>query len=78
MVISVVYERISSKYGRQRGTRYTDIEVGHAAQNVHLQAIALVLDSVPVGAFNDEEVSKVLGLPRNEEPLYIIPVGYRK
>lgn len=78
VVISAVYERISSRYGRERGSRYTDIEVGHAAQNVHLQAVALGLDSVPVGALDDDEVSKVLGLPKNERPIYIIPVGYRK
>jgi nitroreductase len=61
-----------------RGNRYVDIEVGHAAQNVHLQAVALGLGSVPVGAYSDEEVSRILELPREEIPLYIIPVGYTK
>ncbi len=77
IVICADYSRITSRYG-DRGIRYTDIEVGHAAQNIHLQAVALGLDSVPVGAFNDKDVSKILSLPENETPLYIIPVGYKK
>jgi SagB-type dehydrogenase family enzyme len=77
IVICAVYERVTSRYGN-RGIRYTDIEVGHAAQNVHLQAVALGLDSVPIGAFNDNAVSKLLQLPDNEIPLYIIPVGYKQ
>jgi len=54
------------------------IEVGHFAQNIHLEAVALGLASVPVGAFKDEEVKKMLSLPPSEEPLYIIPVGYAR
>ena len=77
IVICAVYQRVTKRYG-DRGVRYTDIEVGHAAENVHLEAEALGLSSVPVGAFNDAEVSKVLELPADEKPLYIIPIGYAK
>ncbi|MBN1353519.1 MAG: SagB/ThcOx family dehydrogenase [Candidatus Omnitrophica bacterium] len=77
IVICAVYKRVMSRYG-ERGIRYTDIEVGHSAENVHLEAVALGLSSVPVGAFDDKEVSGVLGLPEEETPVYIIPVGYRK
>lgn len=77
IVICAVYERVTSRYGK-RGVRYTDIEVGHAAENVHLQAVALGLDSVPIGAFSDGEVSSILGLSKDETPIYIIPVGYRR
>lgn len=75
IIICAVYERITHKYG-ERGIRYAHIEAGHIAQNIHLQAVALNLGSVSVGAFNDREVQKVLSLPQNHEPLYIIPVGY--
>ena len=75
IVICAVYSRVTGKYG-QRGVRYTHIEVGHAAQNIHLQATALGLGSVPIGAFNDDKVKSVLALPSEQEPLYIIPVGY--
>ncbi len=54
------------------------IEVGHVAENIHLQAVALGLGSVPVGAFVDDEVKRVLSLPKEEVPLYIIPVGHEK
>jgi len=74
IVICAVYSRVTGKYG-QRGIRYTHIEAGHVAQNIHLQAVVLGLASVPVGAFNDEGVKKVLNLPKDHEPLYIIPVG---
>jgi len=77
IVICAVYERVTSKYGK-RGIRYTDIEVGHAAQNIHLQAVALGLGSVPIGAFDDDSVTRVLSLPKDRVPLYIIPVGYKR
>ena len=75
IVICAVYERVTSRYGK-RGIRYTDIEVGHAAENVHLEAVALGLSSCPVGAFDDKAVSEVLNLRGREKPVYIIPVGY--
>ena len=31
-----------------------------------------------VGAFKDESVSELLKFKKEESPLYIIPVGYRK
>lgn len=75
IVICAVYERVTSKYG-QRGVRYVHIEAGHAAQNIHLQAVALGLGSVAIGAFNDDAAKKCLSLPAACEPLYIIPIGY--
>jgi SagB-type dehydrogenase family enzyme len=77
LVICAVYSRVTAKYG-QRGIRYVHIEAGHVAQNIHLQAVALGLGSVPIGAFSDEQVKKALSLPKEHEPLYIIPVGYSK
>ena len=43
---------------------------------MHLQAVALGLGSVPVGAFEAQRVKALLKLPNEEVPLYIIPVGY--
>jgi len=76
IVICAVYERVKSRYG-ERGARYTDIEVGHAAQNVHLEAVSLGLVSCPVGAFDDNKVSEVLSIPEGQIPVYIIPVGHK-
>jgi SagB-type dehydrogenase family enzyme len=74
IVFAAVYQRTTVKYG-ERGIRYVHMEAGHAAQNLCLQATALGLGAVTVGAFYDKEVSQLLNLPAEEEPLYIIPVG---
>jgi SagB-type dehydrogenase family enzyme len=74
IVLTGIYERTTQRYG-DRGIRYVHIEAGHIAQNVFLQAVALGLGSVPIGAFNDNKVQKSLDIPKNEIPLYILPVG---
>lgn len=76
IVITAVYQRTAWRYG-ERAYRYINNEVGHCAQNIHLEAVALGLGSVPVGAFDDEKIKKLLKL-KEEEPLYIIPIGVPK
>lgn len=76
-VITAEYRRITERYG-ERGIRYALIEAGHVGQNLFLQAEALGLGAGIVGAFADAEVVKVMGLPREHEPLLIMPVGYKK
>ena len=74
IVICAIYERTSWRYGK-RAERYVHMEAGHVGENIHLQALALGLATVMVGAFHDEEVSRVIALSKEVEPLYIIPVG---
>ncbi len=74
LVICAEYERTLMRYG-SRGERYVHIEVGHAGQNIYLQATALGLATVAIGAFNDEQVREVLKLDKQYKPLYIMPVG---
>jgi len=74
IVICAVYRRTCDTYGK-RGERYIHMEVGHVGENIHLQVVALGLASVEVGAFRDDEVSKVLCLDETVKPLYIMPVG---
>ncbi len=73
-VVTAVYERTEAKYG-QRAERYVWLEAGHAAQNLLLQAVALDLGAVPIGAFYDDQVRAALSLPAEHEPLYLISVG---
>ncbi|MFV9673510.1 MAG: SagB/ThcOx family dehydrogenase, partial [Acidimicrobiia bacterium] len=73
-VVAAVFSRTEAKYG-DRAVRYVHIEAGHVAQNVLLQATALGLGAVPVGAFDDTAVSEIIGLPTDHEPLYLLPVG---
>jgi SagB-type dehydrogenase family enzyme len=77
IIVTAVYERTTRIYGR-RGVRYVDMEAGHVGQNVYLIATAMGLGAVVVGAFDDEQVSNVLKLPKDQVPLYVIPVGYPK
>ncbi|MGR8941661.1 MAG: SagB/ThcOx family dehydrogenase [Gammaproteobacteria bacterium] len=74
-VFAAVYERIAVKYG-ERANLYVPIEAGHACQNMLLQATALKLAGVPVGAFDDGRVAEVVKLAKHERALYLLPVGY--
>ncbi len=72
LIIAADYHRTTGHYG-QRGVRYVHMEVGHMGQNISLQAVALNLGTVMIGAFSDKEIKEILGI--EEDPLYIIPVG---
>lgn len=77
IIIAAEYERTTGKYG-DRGVQYVHMEVGHVGQNIYLQVESLGLGTVVVGAFNDEQAAKLLGLPENHQPLYIMPIGWPK
>jgi len=74
-VITAIYERTARKYGG-RAERYVKLEAGHACQNILLQAVALGLGAVPIGAFYDDQIQAALSLPPDHELLYLIPVGH--
>ncbi|TVR56063.1 MAG: SagB/ThcOx family dehydrogenase [Gemmatimonadales bacterium] len=74
LVLAADMGRTTGRYG-ERGRRYVYMEMGHAAQNVYLQAEALGLGTTLVGAFRDGDLAEALGLPSKEEPLGILPVG---
>ena len=71
LLYTVVYERLIERYGDRGIERYAY----HSAQNVLLQAQALGLGAVPIGAFTDHELKELLQLPTENEPRYLIPVG---
>jgi len=75
LVFTAVYSRTTRVYGERGRLRYVPMDLGHAGQNVYLQATALGLGTVAVGAFHDDEISEILDLPPEETPLYIMPVG---
>ena len=74
LVVAAVFERTRARYGA-RAERYVHMEAGHVGENIMLQATSLGLGTVPVGAFVDSEVKKLLGI--KEEPLYLFPVGWK-
>ncbi len=74
LIFSAVFERTTTRYG-ERGIQYVYMEAGHASQNVYLQAQSLGLGTVVVGAFQENRVREILGIPKEEVPLYIMPIG---
>lgn len=74
LVFTAVFERTTRRYG-ERGVRYVWIEVGHAGQNVYLQATALGLATVAIGAFYDDWVRRIIGAPSWEAPTYVMTLA---
>jgi SagB-type dehydrogenase family enzyme len=74
IIIAADYNRTMRKYG-ERGIRYVHMEAGHASENIYLQAYTLGIGTVSIGAFDDSGVQSVLGLPQNQTPLYLMPIG---
>ncbi|MBU7023307.1 MAG: SagB/ThcOx family dehydrogenase [Theionarchaea archaeon] len=75
IVIAAEYEKTTAQYG-ERGIQYVHMETGHVGENIYLQAEGLNLGTVVVGAFVDTDVQQVLGIPEEQVPLYVMPVGY--
>lgn len=75
---SAVYSRCTDRYKERGRERYVCMDLGHSAENVYLQVEALHLGTCAVGAFNDGEARIVMQLPEEEEPLYMMPIGYVK
>jgi SagB-type dehydrogenase family enzyme len=74
IVITASFARTTHKYG-ERGERFVYMEAGHAAENIYLQAVALNLGTVAIGAIDEMLTRKALHIANDEAPLYIMPVG---
>lgn len=74
VVIAAVEERTARKYGA-RASRYVAFEAGAASQNLALQAAALGLGTVVVGAFDDDAVARAARLAPGERPIALMPLG---
>ena len=75
IVITGVTSRTASKYG-DRAQRYVQLEAGHICQNLLLEATALDLAAVPIGAFSDDALGDAIGAQEGETPLYVVPIGH--
>lgn len=67
--------RSRARYG-QRGDRYATIDTAFASLLLLLDVTEQKLGACFVGAFDDGEVSRLLGLPDDVQPLALIPVGH--
>jgi SagB-type dehydrogenase family enzyme len=76
LVIAGDYGKMAAKmHGSQASSRFVDIEAGHVAENVCLQATALDLGTVTAAGFNQDKLKETLALPSAETPIYVMPVG---
>ena len=75
IVIAARFDFMAQRYG-ERAERYVVLEAGHAAQNLYLMCSDLGLATVEIGAFIDEEVTKILDAEYSA--LLVMPIGYKK
>jgi SagB-type dehydrogenase family enzyme len=75
IVVAAEPGRLTQRYGA-RDKAYTDHEVGHAAENMLLQAAVLGLGAVPIAAVDGPKAARTLALPPRQTVVYLIPVGF--
>lgn len=76
LVFVALPEVSAKKYGDRGRELYAAQDATLAASFAWLQAVDLGLSGVWVGGFEEEKVREVLGLPKNERPIAILPIGY--
>jgi SagB-type dehydrogenase family enzyme len=76
LLIAGEYERAVAKAGADKGPRVVNLEAGHVAENVLLQATALGLGAVPVAGFEPKDAQKAASLPAQHTPIYLMPIGH--
>lgn len=75
-VVACADQRIVGHYGERGQRLYSLMDVAASVQNLHLAAMARGLGSCWVGAFEEDEVKRLLELPPYLRPVAIIPVGF--
>lgn len=68
--------RSGSIYGGRGVNLYCIQDTAAATENMLLAACALGLGACWVGAFNEEEIRRILKIPRGIRPVAIIPIGH--
>ena len=76
VIIGCTDSRISYRYGERGIFLYSIQDVACSIMGMMLVAHELGLGSTWVGAFHEDQVSKILGIPKNLRPVAIVPVGY--
>lgn len=69
-------ERSASRYGRRGENLYAIQDATIATQNLWLAATEMGLGAVWIGAFDEDEVSRILNLASHLRPIAILPIGY--
>jgi len=69
-------ERSRMRYGSRGADLYCIQDTAAAVQNILLASHALGLGACWVGAFNEEEVRRILRIPKGVRPVAIVPIGH--
>ncbi len=70
--------RMNWRYG-ERGYRYLHLDAGHVCQNLYLAAEAVGCGVCAIGAYDDEEVNRLIGVDGIEElVIYMATVGKKE
>lgn len=75
-VICANKRRSGMRYGKRGEELYSIQDATAAVQNLLLMAHYLGLGACWIGAFDESEVSRILGIPKDVRPVAIIPLGY--
>jgi nitroreductase len=75
IVVCANEERSASRYGERGRTLYCIQDTAAAIQNMLLMAHSLGYGTCWVGAFNENEVRRILNIPISVRPVAIIPIG---
>jgi len=76
VIVACTDNQIKLRYGERGAGLYSIQDVAVSIMGMMLVAHESGLGSVWVGAFDENKVSKILGLPKNLRPVAIIPIGY--
>ncbi|MGH2452859.1 MAG: nitroreductase family protein [Candidatus Methylomirabilales bacterium] len=68
--------RSGRRYGERGVARYSVIDAAFASMLILLTAVDEGLGACFVGAFDDEAVREILGIPPHVLPVGLIPIGY--
>ncbi|MFA4934305.1 MAG: nitroreductase family protein [Candidatus Methanoperedens sp.] len=76
VIIAVANIERSSRVYKSRGELYAIQDATAGIENILLAAYSMGLATCWVGAFDENAVSEILGIPKKTRPIAIIPVGY--
>ena len=76
VIVGCTDSRVSYKYGERGVHLYSIQDVALSIMGMMLVAHEKGLGSCWVGAFREDEVFKILNMPKNLRPVAIVPVGY--
>lgn len=75
IVVCANRQRIYARYGGRGQDLYAIQDAASATENLLLAAHDAGLGAVWVGAFNEDAVSRLLGLPTHVRPVTLVPLG---